>query len=163
MIPSDKSAFQAHDHLACTQTALASVARICKVKNLRLTASRRRVMEILLEYHKALGAYEILDRLTREGLGSQPPVVYRALDFLVENGFVHKIEKKNAFVACIHPDEGHDPAFMICRECGHVAEAVTPTSALGKAAEALGFQIENTVREAEGLCPDCKRKPDRCR
>ena len=98
----------------------------------------------------------------KAGLGSQPPVAYRALDFLVENGFVHKIEKLNAFIACANPGATHSPAFMICRECVAVAETLSSPSrgALGSAAKAAGFVIERTVVEAEGLCPSCVEKAD---
>ena len=90
----------AHDHAGCIARAMAHVDAHCAADGLQLTPVRRRVLEILLEQHRALGAYEILDRLRAEGLGSQPPVAYRALDFLMKAGFVHRIETLNAFVAC---------------------------------------------------------------
>lgn len=152
--------FQEHDHQSCVATALASAEARCKEEGLRLTPVRRKVLEMLLQEHRALGAYAILDRLRDEGFGSQPPVAYRALEFLVQNGFVHKIERLNAFVACSHPGAAHSPAFMICRKCDAVAEAQSAPSkgVLGAAARAAGFEIERTVVEAEGLCPDCTEK-----
>lgn len=150
--------FESHDHSHCIDSCIATVADRCREQGLQFTAVRKRVLEILLQEHRALGAYEILDRLREEGLGSQPPVAYRALDFLVKNRFAHKIERLNAFIACTHPGETHDPAFMICRDCNAVAEAHTkPTEGqLGKAARDAGFQIERTVVEAVGLCPACQ-------
>lgn len=155
--PSDTLGFAKHDHAHCVADALASADAYCADHRLRLTPVRRRVLEILLQEHKALGAYAILERLAADGFGSQPPVAYRALDFLVEHGFAHKVERLNAFVACSHPGKSHTPAFMICRACDTVAEAQsTPAKGtLGAAARASGFQIEKTVVEAEGLCPDC--------
>ena len=152
--------FQEHDHRNCVDTALATAEARCKEKGLRFTPVRRKALEMLLQEHRALGAYAILDRLRDEGFGSQPPVAYRALDFLVENGFVHKIERLNAFVACAHPGAAHSPAFMICRKCDAVAEAQSAPAkgALGAAARAVGFEIERTVVEAEGICPDCTEK-----
>jgi len=152
--------FAEHDHDACVESALAAADARCQKGGLRLTPVRRKVLEMLLQEHRALGAYAILDRLRAEGFGSQPPVAYRALDFLVQNGFVHKIERLNAFVACSHPGVTHSPAFMICRKCDAVAEAqATPAKGvLGAAARAAGFEIERTVVEAEGLCPDCTQK-----
>ncbi len=152
--------FQKHDHSACVDQALAATEERCKADGLRLTPVRRKVLDLLLREHRALGAYAILDLLRDAGFGSQPPVAYRALDFLVDHGFVHKIERLNAFVACVHPGESHSPAFMICRLCDTVAEAqATPTKgALGAAAKAAGFQIERTVVEAEGVCPTCASK-----
>ncbi len=152
--------FQKHDHKTCVAAGLSAAENRCKEEGLRLTPVRRRVLEMLLQEHRALGAYAILDRLREEGFGSQPPVAYRALDFLAQNGFVHKIERLNAFVACSHPGASHSPAFMICRKCDAVAEAQsTPAKGvLGAAARAAGFEIERTVVEAEGLCPDCTEK-----
>ncbi|MEM9426277.1 MAG: transcriptional repressor [Pseudomonadota bacterium] len=149
--------FEPHDHASCVGDALATAEARCAEEGLRFTPVRRKVLEILLQEHRALGAYAILDRLRDAGFGSQPPVAYRALDFLSEHGFVHKIERLNAFVACMHPGARHTPAFMICRKCDAVAEAQSTPSkgALGVAAKAAGFQIERTVVEAEGVCPAC--------
>ncbi|WP_170753880.1 Fur family transcriptional regulator [Ruegeria lacuscaerulensis] len=149
--------FRQHDHTHCVQTALAQAEAKCKAKRLHFTPVRRRVLEILLEKHKAMGAYEILAVLSTEGMGSQPPVAYRALDFLVQNGFVHRIEQLNAYAACAHPTHDHVPAFLICRACKAVAETETELTQgrLGAAANTSGFQIERVVVEAEGLCPEC--------
>lgn len=155
------SGFEHHDHAACVCSALATVSECCAERGLQFTPVRRRVLEILLEEHRALGAYEILDVLRGEGLGSQPPVAYRALDFLVSHGFAHKIEHLNAFVACTHPGQDHTPAFLICNACGEVAEAEAQpaTDTLGRVAAHAGFRIEATVVEAEGLCPNCQTGP----
>ena len=149
--------FQRHDHDVCVDQVLAAAETRCAKENLRLTPVRRKVLELLLQEHRALGAYAILDMLREAGFGSQPPVAYRALDFLAEHGFVHKIERLNAFVACVHPGETHSPAFMICRLCDAVAEthSAPAKGALGAVARAVGFQIERTVVEAEGVCPAC--------
>lgn len=150
--------FEQHDHGDCIATSVAAAESRCKAKGLRLTAVRRRVLEILLSRHQAMGAYDILEVLSAEGLGSQPPVAYRALDFLVANGFAHKIERLNAFVACGNLDGECAPAFLICRNCEKVAEAqAAPTDgALGASAAAVGFVIERAVVEAVGLCPGCQ-------
>lgn len=154
--------FRGHDHDACVRNALAAADSLCAEHGLRFTPVRRKVLELLLQEHRALGAYAILDRLRAEGFPSQPPVAYRALDFLAEHGFVHRIERLNAYVACAHPGVNHSPAFMICRLCDAVAEArSTPSKgALGAAARAIGFQIEKTVVEAEGICPTCSEQRD---
>ncbi len=154
-MPHDTLGFSSHDHGSCVSSALAQAEAACAVRKVQLTPVRRRVLEILLESHEAMGAYDVLARLDAEGLGSKPPVAYRALSFLVEQGFVHRIEKLNAFVACAHPGATHDPAFMICRGCGKVAEAQAG-AALEKPAAASGFIVEQTVIEAEGLCPACQ-------
>jgi Fur family zinc uptake transcriptional regulator len=154
--------FAKHDHRICMSDALAAAEARCAADGLRFTPVRRKVLEILLQDHRALGAYTILDRLREDGFGSQPPVAYRALDFLVANGLAHKIERLNAFIACVHPSHAHTPAFMICRLCDAVAEARSSPArgALGDTARATGFQIERTVVEAEGVCPACVEKAD---
>jgi Fur family transcriptional regulator, zinc uptake regulator len=150
--------FASHDHAGCIARTVQVVEAICAERGLRLTALRRRALEILLEEHKALGAYEMLARMAAEGLGAHPPVAYRALDFLLENGFAHRIERLNAFVACPKPATRHRPAFMVCRLCRTVAEAEAATAeqALDPSATEIGFRIERTVVEAEGVCPACR-------
>lgn len=154
--------FESHDHSACVDSAIAAAEAHCAEKGLRFTPVRRAALDFLLRKHRALGAYEVLDRLRDAGFGSQPPVAYRALDFLVENGFAHKIERLNAFIACAHPGASHSPAFLICRLCEAVAEANSAPSrgTLGAAARAAGFTIERTVVEALGVCPACAGKAD---
>ncbi|SFS02534.1 Fur family transcriptional regulator [Yoonia litorea] len=154
-MPHDTLGFASHDHGSCVRAALAEAEAASAARKVQLTPVRRRVLEILLESHAAMGAYDVLARLDAEGLGSKPPVAYRALSFLVEQGFVHRIEKLNAFVACARPGSEHDPAFMICRACGKVAEAQV-SAALAQPAAASGFVVERTVVEAEGLCPACQ-------
>ncbi|SPJ26002.1 transcriptional repressor [Palleronia abyssalis] len=150
-------AFEKHDHKSCIAEGVAAAASYCADQKLQFTKTRQRVLEILLSEHKAIGAYEILDILRAEGLGSQPPVAYRALEFLTAHGFAHRIERLNAFVACTHFTGGHTPVFLICRSCDRVVEAGSdPTRGeLGRAASEAGFVIERAVREAEGLCPYC--------
>lgn len=152
--------FQVHDHAACVDEALSAVKERCATEGLRLTPVRRKVLEILLREHRAIGAYAILDFLREAGFGSQPPVVYRALEFLVGHGFAHRIERLNAFIACSLPGTVHSPAFMICRHCDTVSEAHSEfvDGALEVAARAAGFQVEQTVIEAEGVCEVCAEK-----
>lgn len=150
--------FEQHDHASCISDAVARADAACRTAGLQFTPVRRRVLEILLSDHRARGAYEILDILRSEGLGSQPPVAYRALEFLVAHGFAHRIEKLNAFIACGYSANAHTPAFLICRNCDAVAEtdAAPKQSAVGRTAKAAGFQIEHAVVEIEGLCPKCQ-------
>lgn len=124
---------------------------------LRLTPVRRRALEILLEAHRALGAYDVLSRLAEDGFGKQPPVAYRALDFLVENGFAHKIQRLNAYTACSHPGMSHAPAFFICDSCEAVAEATVPEvkQAISGVAKEFGFEPKRVTVETVGICPSC--------
>ncbi|MCE0504690.1 MULTISPECIES: Fur family transcriptional regulator [unclassified Roseivivax] len=149
--------FARHDHAKCVDQGLAAAEERSRAAGLRFTPVRRKVLEILLREHRAVGAYEILDNLREAGFASQPPVAYRALEFLVTQGFAHRIERLNAFIACASPGDDHAPAFLICRGCDSVAEThMRPSDgAFGAAARATGFQVERAVIEAEGLCPAC--------
>ena len=151
-------AFAPHDHAHCRSDALSRADTVAASLGLRLTPVRRRTLEILLESHRALGAYDVLNRLAAEGFGNQPPVAYRALDFLEEHGLVHRIRRLNAFTACMHPGEAHAPAFLICRLCNAVSETAADAvrAALETAAAASGFVIERSNIEALGLCPTCQ-------
>src|SRR5881227_2130262 len=119
-----------HDHERCTADALAHAEKLCAQRSQRLTPIRRQVLEVLLESHKPLGAYEIMDRAALSGGGPAPsggrpaPItIYRALDFLRDNGLVHRIESRNAFLACAHDhDAAAMVAFLICERCGSVGE-----------------------------------------
>lgn len=129
----------------------------CKENDLNFTPVRRKVLEILLQKNTAVGAYEILDLLREAGFKNQPPVAYRALDFLVQNGFAHKIEQLNSFIRCTHPGKDHSPAFMICRNCDSVSEeeALTRNFSVSQIASKAGFTVEKAVIEAQGLCTSC--------
>ncbi|WP_068117401.1 Fur family transcriptional regulator [Tropicimonas marinistellae] len=152
--------FQRHDHGDCVSSAIESAEARCREDGLRFTPVRRRALEILLEEHQAMGAYDVLKRLQEEGLGSQPPAAYRALDFLVSHGFAHRVERLNAFVACTHPGADHVPAFLICTKCERVAETVSipARNLLDAAAEHTGFTIDTVLVEAEGLCAACQER-----
>jgi Fur family zinc uptake transcriptional regulator len=105
-----------------------------------------------------MGAYEVLDRLAEDGFGHQPPVAYRALDFLVEHGLAHRIQRLNAFTACTHPGTAHHAAFLICEGCNSVAEvpAEPLRAALEQSAGSLGFTVSRVSIEALGRCAACR-------
>ena len=151
--------FHQHDHAACISDALTTAEAYCAARKLQFTPVRRRTLEVLLAHHRTMGAYEVLGHLDASGFGAQPPVAYRALDFLVKHGFAHKVEAMNAYVACSHPGAQHVPAFLICRQCSTVQEAqIEPMqNGLGEAANDAGFAIERAVVEAQGLCPSCQQ------
>ena len=129
----------------------------CAKNDLQFTPVRRKVLELLLKSDRALGAYELLDFLREVGFKPQPPVAYRALEFLIKYGFAHKVEHLNAFVACIHPGKEHSPAFMICRSCDSVSEMDTlrSNSMITENLISQGFKVEEAVIEARGLCEAC--------
>lgn len=148
-----------HDHDACIARSIKAAEEMARTQGLRFTDTRRRVLEILLEEHRAMGAYEILDRLKAEGRAAQPPTAYRALEFLTDHGLAHRIERLNAFVACSTPDSPHNPIFMICRSCDAVSEAGSSAAGaeIATAAGHAGFAITTCAIEAEGLCRDCAK------
>lgn len=151
--------FGRHDHADCAATAMAAAEKACEAAGLRLTPTRRKVLEYLWESHKPVGAYRLLERLSEDGFSSKPPSVYRALDFLVEHGLAHKLRSKAAYLGCSHPDQAHAPQFLICRGCDAIEEFVDDTLAerVEQAARRSGFEPALTALEVEGWCPACRR------
>jgi Fur family zinc uptake transcriptional regulator len=139
------------------ENSIQQAEQYCQENGLNFTPVRRKVLEILLQKNTAIGAYEILDLLREAGFKNQPPVAYRALEFLVQNGFAHKIEQLNSFIGCMHPGKDHSPAFMICRNCDSVSEeeALTRNFSVSQIASKAGFTVEKAVIEARGLCHSC--------
>ena len=166
-MPSVRSEFhrRRHDHRRCVDDAIAAAEALCSERGLRFTARRRRVLELVWQSHRPVRAYDVLAKLGREHRSAAPPTVYRALDFLLENGFVHRIESLNAYVGCGEPDAAHAGQFLICRECRSTAELDDPAIARMIAAKAkrLGFTADRQTIEVSGLCPACRvvRHPGR--
>lgn len=158
----------AHAH-ACTDPAhhvhgaeafVAAVERACRERGLRLTPIRAHVLKLVADAGGPIKAYDLLDRV-RDGDGpgaATPPTVYRALDFLLANGFIHKLESVNAFVACHHPNAAqHSVPFLICDGC-HAAvelEDRAVVDQLDARARALGFRPSAQTLEVHGLCARC--------
>ncbi|MCF8475597.1 MAG: transcriptional repressor [Pseudolabrys sp.] len=156
-----------HDHARCASDGIAHAEAVCEAHKERLTPTRRRVLEALLASHAPLGAYELIDRLAADGAqddakerGRPAPItIYRALDFLREQGLVHRIESRNAFIACVHKHDSHDPVvFLICEKCGAVGEAASAAVAdtIKSASRAAGFTPKTPVIEISGICAHCK-------
>ncbi len=152
-----------------TRALLDRADTLCQQRGVKLTELRRHVLGLVLDAAAPAGAYELLDRLCETRRAAAPPTVYRALDFLLEQGLIHKVERLSAFVGCVagctaDPDDSahtHPAQFLICRECGRVIEIRNPgvSGALARAAEAAGFVISNATIEAEGLCGTCRPLP----
>lgn len=155
--PHSNTAFYFHNHNDCITDAVDKAGAICKQRGLKLTDTRRRVLELVWQSHEPMGAYEILAQFNNEGRNSAPPTVYRALDFLQENGFVHRIASLNAFVGCICPEHGHQGSFLICKVCNQTKE-ITDRSLqkeINSVAEKEGFKVESLTLEISGTCPNC--------
>jgi Fur family zinc uptake transcriptional regulator len=148
------------DHGDCMSAALAAAERLCARRGARLTEIRRRVLELVWRSHEPVGAYAVLERLARERGPVAPPTVYRALDFLIAHGLVHRIASRNAFIGCAHPDRDHIGQFLVCSDCGSAAELDDRRidRAIRSGAEAAGFVVEHPVVELAGRCPQCRAK-----
>jgi Fur family zinc uptake transcriptional regulator len=155
-----KTAFprSGHNHDHCVAAALSAAEAVCARAGQRLTALRRRVLELVWASHRPVGAYALLDELKKDGRGAAPPTVYRALDFLLGCGLIHRIESLNAYVGCSHPGEAHLTQFLICRSCGTAAELDDKRlgEVIGRSATAHGFSIASRVIELSGVCAACR-------
>src|SRR5215472_8038669 len=148
-----------HDHARCSTDAMTEAEARCGERGQRLTPIRRHVLAALLVSHRPLGAYEIMERLAPRGPRPAPITVYRALEFLRENGLVHRIESRNAFIACVHNHAAADlVVFLICESCGAVGEACSAevASTVASAARAAGFTPKSPVIEISGICTHCR-------
>jgi Fur family zinc uptake transcriptional regulator len=144
--------------LRATDRRLAYAAEVCARHGVQLTALRQIILTLILDAEGPVTAYKLLDRLKEIRKGAVPPTIYRALDFFMEQGLVHKVERLNAFVACIDSDHRHHAAqFLICKSCGTVAEIEdrSISNALKRAAEKQGFCPDNAMVELAGTCAAC--------
>ncbi|PLY01972.1 MAG: Fur family transcriptional regulator [Desulfuromonas sp.] len=146
-----------HDHQRCMKDAITRAEELCLQQGQRFTALRRRVFSLVWRQHKPIGAYEILEELQRDGRAA-PPTVYRALDFLLESGLIHRIASLNAYVACLQPEHRHEGQFFICTSCRAFAELDSSliTTAIEQNARESGFEVQRHTIEIMGLCPQCR-------
>lgn len=150
-----------HDHAHCVADALTRADALCAARGARLTVLRRRVLELVWSSHRPRGAYAILEDLSQQdGKATAPLTVYRALEFLVEQGLVHRIESLNAYVGCAAPGATHSGQFLVCEGCGDAAEIDDPSirSAIDAAAAGRGFRVQRPTVEVRGVCKDCQEK-----
>ena len=147
----------AHRHEECLDSAIENAKRQCEASGQRFTRLRQRVLELVWQNHEPVKAYDILDELKHEKASSAPPTVYRALDFLQEQGLVHKIESLNAYIGCGDPTDSHSSQFLICSDCGAVAELgdVDIQNLLDQKAKHFGFKIDQQMVEINGHCQAC--------
>jgi Fur family transcriptional regulator, zinc uptake regulator len=131
---------------------------VCHQRGLKLTPLRKRVLELVWERHAPIGAYDVLEKLSLEGLGSAPPTVYRALNFLISAGLVHRIDSLNAYFGCEAPRTDHAAQFLVCRSCHGVTELGDPAISrlLARRQRAAGFVADAPDVEIKGLCDGCR-------
>lgn len=155
-----KIAFQPeHDHSRCIHEALKDAAQLCSKRRQRLTPVRELVLKLIWQNHKPLGAYEILPALAKAGFNSAPPTVYRALDFLLEQGLIHRISSLNAFIGCSHATHQCRNSFFICTSCHSAVELESKavSDSIQECAHSIGFQVTTEMIEIAGICPSCQK------
>ena len=148
---------QAHSHPATPDWA-EQVRQACARRGLQLTGPRAGVVAVIAEHSAPLGAYAIIEALARrENKSIAPPTVYRALDFLIEHGFLHRIESRNVFAPCAHLDHDHRGVLLSCQTCGRSVEIEDEGvgAAIDRAALSAGFVAKGRVIEVAGLCEEC--------
>ena len=145
-----------HDPSMATAALLDKADRLCARRGAKLTDLRRQVLELILESPAPQGAYDLLERLRTSRGPAAPPTVYRALDFLLDQKLIHRVERLSAFVACIE-DHDHGAQFLICTQCKQVTEVDdhAVAHALQAAASRAGFTLARATIEIEGLCAAC--------
>lgn len=146
-----------------SRALLDQAAQQCQQRGARFTPIRRRVLEMIAETPGSLKAYDLLDRLAEEHAAARPPTVYRALEFLIDQGLVHRIESLNAYVACPCPEHVHGFQLLICRHCGRVEELHLDeiNDHLARRARELGFEIQRQTIELLGQCDACRQASER--
>jgi Fur family zinc uptake transcriptional regulator len=147
-----------HDHKRCIEQAMRSADAICSRRGVRLTPLRRQVLQLLWTDHRAVKAYDLLDSLKALAPAAKPTTIYRSLEFLLEQGLVHRIESLNAYIGCDHAEQEHDKLFLICDHCHKVEErtAGNVMRALAQEHAAAGFHCAHQTLEIHGMCAACR-------
>jgi Fur family zinc uptake transcriptional regulator len=151
-----------HDHAKCVSTALDTAEQLCVVRGVQLTPIRRLVLKLIWESHQAVKAYELLDRLKPLKQEAKPATIYRALDFLIEQGLIHRIESLNAFIGCHYSGQQHEQLLLICKLCHEVEERAAPEvmGALSSEIGQAGFIAHSKAIEIHGICAKCSKVAD---
>ena len=146
-----------HNHSNCVSEALGTAEQLCVERGVQLTPIRHKVLELIWESHKAVKAYELLDRLKPLQKAAKPATIYRALDFLIEQGLIHRVESLNAFVGCRCSGHQHEQLLLICKHCHEVEERPAPDvmNALSQEFKHAGFMVHSKAIEVHGICGKC--------
>jgi Fur family transcriptional regulator, zinc uptake regulator len=146
-----------HDHTACISLVLHQAKQLCADRGVQLTPIRYQVLELVWDSHKAVKAYDLLDKIKPLQPAAKPATIYRALDFLLEQGFIHRIESLNAFVGCGHSGHQHEQLMLICKQCHEVEErpAAEVMRALADETQYAGFSVHSRAIEIHGICAKC--------
>jgi Fur family transcriptional regulator, zinc uptake regulator len=146
-----------HDHTACIKLVLEQAKQLCTVRGVQLTPIRYQVLELVWDSHKAVKAYDLLDKIKPLQPAAKPATIYRALDFLLEQGLIHRIESLNAFVGCGHSGHPHEQLMLICKQCHEIQErpATEVMRALADETQQAGFTVHSRAIEIHGICAKC--------
>jgi Fur family zinc uptake transcriptional regulator len=158
---------QCHHHgdTSCSQPSYKQVEdflqqanALCVERKQRFTELRKQVLSLVCRAEQPVGAYALLDSMRQSGRSAAPPTVYRALDFLLEQGFVHRLATNNTYLACAHPQHQHEAVFLVCKQCGFTHELHTDGiyKAVASRANKVAFKVEHTSVEVTGLCVGCQ-------
>lgn len=163
MLTNSRLVHQPHDHGRCINAALLRATDLCAEQNARMTTTREAVLRLLWQSHQPLGAYQLQDQLAvMLDKRIAPPTVYRAIEFLLQLGLIHRIPSLNAYIGCPFPNSEHSNLFMICTECGSAAEVAhhTLNAVLQNASDKANFTLQSQNLELFGLCPGCSNNPE---
>jgi Fur family zinc uptake transcriptional regulator len=147
-----------HDHEQCIRTAISAAEQLCKKRGAKFTPIRHKVLELILTSHKAVKAYDLLDQIRPLNDAAKPATVYRALDFLLEQGLIHRVESLNAFVGCHSSNIQHEQLLLICSRCHNIEERSSPAVMQLLTAELseVGFTAQKKTIEIFGYCKSCE-------
>lgn len=147
-----------HDHKHCIDDAIQQAERVCAARGERFTPLRRTILELIWSSHKPVKAYDLLAQLSATHERPAAPTVYRTLNFLREAGLIHKLESLSAYVGCGEPERPHQGQFLICEDCGVVAELddLALTNRIGVNAKKVGFKVNDETIEISGICSRCQ-------
>ena len=146
-----------HDHVQCVHDALVTAEQLCQQRGVLLTPIRQQVLTLIWGSHKAVKAYELLDQLKSTQTTAKPITVYRALDFLIEQGLIHRVESLNAFIGCSCPGKQHEQLLLICNQCNEVEErsAAEVMQVLSQEIKSANFIVHSKAIEIHGICRSC--------
>ena len=150
-----------HDHTGCRSKAIDTAERLCGERGVRLTPIRRKVLELIWESHQAVKAYDLLDRIKPLEQAAKPATIYRALDFLLDQGLIHRVESLNAFIGCSCSEKQHEQLLLICTRCQEVEErpGTAVMEEVAMEVKQAGFMIHHKAIEVHGICADCSASP----
>jgi Fur family zinc uptake transcriptional regulator len=146
-----------HNHKQCVSNALRTAEQVCLERGVQLTPIRYQVLELIWDSHKAVKAYELLERVKPLQMAAKPPTIYRALEFLSEQGLIHRVESLNAFIGCRCSSAPHEQLLLICKNCQEVEERTAPQvmKVLAQEFDDAGFIVHSKAIEIHGVCSQC--------